>query len=86
MRQWYGRPAATGPGATATISAVTNATTPVLTETDDDQGGPAHPTPGYQPPKPEPEPEPNRDEDDRGGPAHPAPGFQPPAESPQTDS
>jgi hypothetical protein len=66
---------------------VTNATTPVLTETeDDDQGGPARPTPGYQPPKPEPPEEPNRGDDDRGGPAHPAPGFQPPAESPETDA
>jgi hypothetical protein len=64
----------------ARISPVTDATTPLLTETDDDQGGPARPTPGFQPPKPEPPEDPHRDDDDRGGPAHPAPGFQPPDE------
>jgi hypothetical protein len=67
-------------------NAMTDATTsaqgqPDSERDDDDRGGPAHPTPGFQPPIPEPEPEPDREEDDRGGPSHPAPGFQPPASS-----
>jgi hypothetical protein len=50
---------------------------------DDEPGGPARPTPDFQPPQ-EPEPEPEHDEDEPGGPARPTPDFMP--ESPETES
>jgi hypothetical protein len=56
------------------------------TETDADPaepGGPARPTPDFEPSK-APEPGPDPDDDEPGGPARPTPDFEP-SKSPEPD-
>jgi hypothetical protein len=63
---------------TVTLAIDTVLNTPARARTEDEPGGPARPTPDFEPAvPPEPDPEPGRSDDEPGGPARPTPDFEP---------